>query len=50
MEITGTESRAIGGGSVSVGWPSGPQAVFNEVPEAEYVAALLRSLVDSAEC
>jgi len=50
VEITGTESNTASHGATTVGWPGGPQAVFNELPEAEYVATLLRSLVESSEC
>ncbi len=50
VEITGTESHAASPVAISVGWAGGPQAVINELPEAEYVAALLRSLVESPEC
>lgn len=50
VEITGTEGHTASPVAATVGWPSGPQVVFNELPEVEYVAALLRSLVDSPEC
>jgi len=50
VEIEGAESRAVGPGAASVGWYGGQQFVFNVLPEVEYVAALLRFLMDSPEC
>lgn len=47
VELTGTAPVAH---AVAVGWPGGPQAVFNELPEAAYLAALLRSLMETPEC
>ena len=49
-EITGAEPSAGGPGIASVGWPGGAQVVFNELPDAAYMASLLRCLMEVPEC
>ncbi len=50
VEITGTESPSAAPVAATVMSPGGAQVVFNALPEAEYLAALLRCLVEVPEC
>jgi hypothetical protein len=50
VEITGADSPAALDCVASVEWPDGPRVVFNELPDAAYMATLLRCLVEVPEC